>query len=140
MDRFVLAIDQGTTGSRALIVNSSGHIVADAYSEFPQLYPQPGWVEHDPEAIWQTTLGVVRRALAAAQLAPERIGGDRDHQPAGDHGRLGPPHAGAGPQRDRVAVPPVGRDLRPAQGRAGTSPSSAAAPACSWTRISRAPS
>ncbi len=73
MDRFVLAIDQGTTGSRALIVNSSGHIVADAYSEFPQLYPQPGWVEHDPEAIWQTTVGVVRRALAAAQLAPERV-------------------------------------------------------------------
>ena len=73
MDRFVLAIDQGTTGSRALIVNSSGHIVADAYSEFPQIYPQPGWVEHDPEAIWQTTLGVVRRALAAAQLAPERM-------------------------------------------------------------------
>jgi glycerol kinase len=73
MERFVLAIDQGTTGSRALIVNASGHIVADAYSEFPQLYPQPGWVEHDPEAIWQTTLGVVRRALAAAQLTPDRL-------------------------------------------------------------------
>ena len=73
MERFVLAIDQGTTGSRALIVNPSGHIVADAYSEFPQLYPQPGWVEHDPEAIWQTTLGVVRRALAAAQVPLGRI-------------------------------------------------------------------
>ena len=57
MDRFVLAIDQGTTGSRALIVNSSGHIVADAYAEFRQLYPRPGWVEHDPEAIWATTTG-----------------------------------------------------------------------------------
>jgi glycerol kinase len=73
MEKYIMAIDQGTTGSRALIVNSSGHIVADAYSEFPQLYPQPGWVEHDPEAIWQTTLGVVRRALAAAQLPPDRV-------------------------------------------------------------------
>jgi glycerol kinase len=73
MERFILAIDQGTTGSRALIVNAAGHIVADAYSEFPQLYPQPGWVEHDPEAIWQTTLGVMQRALAAANLTPGRI-------------------------------------------------------------------
>ena len=69
MERFVLAIDQGTTGSRALIVNASGHIVADAYSEFPQLYPQPGWVEHDPEAIWQTTL---RRRAAGARRGPAR--------------------------------------------------------------------
>ena len=69
MERFVLAIDQGTTGSRALIVNASGHIVADAYAEFPQLYPQPGWVEHDPEEIWQTTL---RRRAARARRGPAR--------------------------------------------------------------------
>jgi glycerol kinase len=75
MDRFILAIDQGTTGSRVLIVNPAGHIVADAYSEFEQLYPQPGWVEHDPEVIWQTTLGVMRRALAAGDIRPAQIAG-----------------------------------------------------------------
>lgn len=68
-----MAIDQGTTGSRVLIVNPAGHIVANAYSEFPQIYPRPGWVEHDPEAIWQATLSVMRQALAAAAIAPERI-------------------------------------------------------------------
>ncbi len=73
MEQFVMAIDQGTTGSRVLIVNSAGHIVANAYSEFPQIYPRPGWVEHDPEAIWQATLAVMRQALAAAALAPARI-------------------------------------------------------------------
>lgn len=68
-----MAIDQGTTGSRVLIVNPAGHLIANAYSEFPQIYPRPGWVEHDPERIWQTTLEVMRQALAAAALSPERI-------------------------------------------------------------------
>jgi glycerol kinase len=73
MEHYIMAIDQGTTGSRVLIVNPAGHIVANAYSEFPQIYPRPGWVEHDPEAIWQATLSVMRQALAAAAIAPERI-------------------------------------------------------------------
>jgi glycerol kinase len=68
-----MAIDQGTTGSRVLIVNVAGHLVANAYSEFAQIYPRPGWVEHDPETIWQTTREVMRQALAAARLAPDRI-------------------------------------------------------------------
>jgi glycerol kinase len=73
LEKYILAIDQGTTGSRALIVNAAGHPVADAYSEFPQIYPRPGWVEHDPEMIWQTTLQVLRQALAAADLTPDRL-------------------------------------------------------------------
>jgi glycerol kinase len=73
MEKYVLSIDQGTTGSRVLIVNAAGGIIANAYSEFPQLYPRPGWVEHDPEVIWQTTRGVMRQALASAQLAPKHI-------------------------------------------------------------------
>jgi glycerol kinase len=73
MERYILAIDQGTTGSRALIVDRAGRVAADAYEEFPQIYPQPGWVEHDPEAIWEKTLAVVRRAMAAAVLTPGRI-------------------------------------------------------------------
>jgi glycerol kinase len=73
VEQYILAIDQGTTGSRVLIVSPTGHPVANAYSEFPQIYPRPGWVEHDPETIWQTTLHVMRQALVAANLAPERI-------------------------------------------------------------------
>ncbi len=72
-EKYIMAIDQGTTGSRVLIVNPAGHIVANAYSEFPQIYPRPGWVEHEPEAIWQATLSVMRKALASAGIDPGRI-------------------------------------------------------------------
>ncbi|MEY4367515.1 MAG: hypothetical protein RLZ28_930 [Actinomycetota bacterium] len=60
----VLAIDAGTTGVTAAIVNRAGLIVAQGYSEFEQHFEQPGWVEHDPEQIWQATLVAVRAALA----------------------------------------------------------------------------
>jgi glycerol kinase len=73
MERYILSIDQGTTGSRVLIVNPAGHPVANAYSELPQIYPRPGWVEHDPETIWQTTLQVMRQALDSAGLKLDRI-------------------------------------------------------------------
>ncbi|MCU0561360.1 MAG: glycerol kinase GlpK [Desulfobacterales bacterium] len=73
MEHYIMAIDQGTTGSRVLIVNPAGHIVANAYSEFPQVYPRPGWVEHDPEAIWQATRAVMGQALASAGIGPGRI-------------------------------------------------------------------
>ncbi|MGE5255264.1 MAG: glycerol kinase GlpK [Hyphomicrobiales bacterium] len=73
MEQYIMAIDQGTTGSRVLLVSPAGHIVANAYAEFPQIYPRPGWVEHDPEVIWQTTLSVMRQALASANIAAERI-------------------------------------------------------------------
>jgi glycerol kinase len=68
-----MSLDQGTTGSRVLVVNAGGRIVANAYAEFPQIYPRPGWVEHDPEVIWQTSLGVMRQALASADIPPRRI-------------------------------------------------------------------
>jgi glycerol kinase len=73
MERFVMAIDQGTTGSRAVLVDRGGRIAANAYAEFPQIYPRPGWVEHDAEAIWRTTLGVMRGALAQAGADAGRI-------------------------------------------------------------------
>jgi glycerol kinase len=62
-DRAVLAIDAGTTGVTALVVASSGEIVARGYQEFPQHFPRPGWVEHVPEEIWQATLEACREAL-----------------------------------------------------------------------------
>ncbi|MBI5382639.1 MAG: glycerol kinase GlpK [Opitutae bacterium] len=71
--RFVLALDQGTTSSRTIIFDRAGAVVATAQQEFPQLYPQPGWVEHDPLAIWQTQQATAAAALAKAGLAPAAI-------------------------------------------------------------------
>ncbi len=69
----ILALDQGTTSSRAIIFNHRGEIIAQAQREFPQIYPQPGWVEHDPEAIWSSQLETARAALSQSRLKPERI-------------------------------------------------------------------
>lgn len=69
----ILALDQGTTSSRAIIFNHRGEIIAQAQSEFPQIYPQPGWVEHDPNAIWSSQLETARSALNQSRLKPERI-------------------------------------------------------------------
>jgi glycerol kinase len=67
--RFVLALDQGTTGSTALVVDAAGAVRARGYAEVPQHYPQPGWVEHDPEDIWRTVGDAARQALAAAGVS-----------------------------------------------------------------------
>ena len=59
----ILAIDQGTTGTTALLVDVDGNIIARGYQEFTQSYPRPGWVEHDPEEIWDATLPSNRRTF-----------------------------------------------------------------------------
>ncbi len=68
MRGFLLALDQGTTGSRALIYDRNAKVVSSAYQEFPQYYPKPGWVEHDPEEIWRSVLSVIRKSLLSAKL------------------------------------------------------------------------
>jgi glycerol kinase len=65
----VLAIDQGTTGSTALVLDGDGRVLGRATEEFTQHYPQPGWVEHDPQEIWRVSLGVIEAALGEARLA-----------------------------------------------------------------------
>ncbi len=65
---FVLALDQGTTSSRAIVFDRSGLAVGSAQREFPQLFPSPGHVEHDPEAIWDSQLATARQALTNAKL------------------------------------------------------------------------
>jgi len=72
-NKYILALDQGTTSSRAVIVGQNGRIVAAVQEEFPQILPAPGEVEHDPEAIWSSQLAVGRRALAAAGLSADDI-------------------------------------------------------------------
>jgi len=67
--QFLLAIDQGTSSSRTLIYDHSFAVVASAQQEFAQIYPQPGWVEHDPEAIWASVQDVVRQAMREADAS-----------------------------------------------------------------------
>ncbi|ABA24414.1 glycerol kinase [Trichormus variabilis ATCC 29413] len=70
---YILALDLGTTGNRAFIFNNAGKIVAQAYKELTQHYPQPGWLEHDAEEIWQDTCWVMKTAIANAQISPSEI-------------------------------------------------------------------
>ena len=73
MSRYVLSLDQGTTSSRAIVFGRDGRVVASAQQEFPQIYPQPGHVEHDPEAIWESQLLTARSALQKAGLTAADI-------------------------------------------------------------------
>ena len=70
---YVLAIDQGTTSSRAIVFNHDSATVGEAQQEFTQHYPRPGWVEHDANEIWEVTLGVMRQALEDAGVSPGDI-------------------------------------------------------------------
>ena len=68
MASFILAFDQGTTSSRAIVFDGEGHVRGQAQREFRQIFPHPGWVEHDPRDIWSTQFGVAQEAIAAAGL------------------------------------------------------------------------
>src|SRR5712692_957271 len=67
------AVDQGTTGTRFMIFTHDGNVLATAYQEHVQHYPQPGWVEHDPMEIWEKTQQVIKEALAHGGVPPESI-------------------------------------------------------------------
>ena len=69
----ILALDEGTTSARALLLSRSGAIRAAAQREFEQIFPQPGWVEHDPEAIWEAQVRAIREALGQANVRPGDI-------------------------------------------------------------------
>jgi glycerol kinase len=70
---YILALDQGTTSSRAILFNRDGKPLSVAQKEYPQRYPQAGWVEHDPSDIWSTQLGVAGEALARANASPRDV-------------------------------------------------------------------
>ena len=75
MSGFVLAIDQGTTSSRAIVFGADGRIAGSGQEEFAQHFPQSGWVEHDPEDIWRSTLSTCRTALAKAGIGAAQLAG-----------------------------------------------------------------
>lgn len=70
---FILALDQGTTSSRAMIIDQSGTVSSIAQRPFGQIFPQPGWVEHDPVEIWSSQIGTATEALASANLSAADI-------------------------------------------------------------------
>ncbi|MEO8935716.1 MAG: FGGY family carbohydrate kinase, partial [Burkholderiaceae bacterium] len=70
---FLLALDQGTSSSRAIVFDDDGRLVAKAQREFSQIYPRPGWVEHDADDLWTSQLATAREAIAAAGLTARDI-------------------------------------------------------------------
>ena len=71
--KYILAIDQGTTGSRALIFSSDGKIISSHYQEFKQYFPRPGWVEHDAQEIWRSCVNCIKQSLARAKIHSQEI-------------------------------------------------------------------
>ena len=114
---FVLAIDQGTTSSRAIVFRADISIAASAQQEFPQHFPASGWVEHEPEDIWTSTIATCREALKKAGVRRKGHRRDRHHQPARDHRGVGPRHRPGRASRHRLAGPPHRRHLRQTEER-----------------------
>ena len=117
MADYVLAIDQGTTSSRAIIFDKAGSIVSTGQLEHEQIFPKAGWVEHDPAEIWRNTGEVIGQALGKANLtrhdiAAVGITNQRETAVVWDK-----PHRRARVQRDRLAGHPHPVDRRPARGR-----------------------
>lgn len=73
MDKFILALDQGTTGTTVCVVDQKARILSSVNKEHPQIYPQAGWVEHDPEAIWKTVIDGIQEALNQAGVKGDQI-------------------------------------------------------------------
>jgi hypothetical protein len=105
MTTYLLALDQGTSSSRSIVFDREGHIVAIAQKELTQIYPQPGWVEHDPMEIWRGQLATAREVLVKARLTADRHRRHRHHQPARDHGAVGPRRPASAALRHRLARP-----------------------------------
>ena len=117
MQSGVLVIDQGTTSTRAIVFDADGAPVADAQEEIPQIFPRPGWVEHDPESLWSSAVSTAREALRRARREPSDlaalgIANQRETSLIWDRA-TGKPIGNA----DRLAGPANGGGLFGAEGR-----------------------
>lgn len=72
-ESYVMAIDEGTTGTRAIIFDHAGNKVADAQQEFPQYFPKPGWVEHNANEIWNTVLATITNSFISSGITNQRF-------------------------------------------------------------------
>ncbi len=95
MAKYAIALDQGTTSSRAMVFDHGGQVVAVSQKEHEQIYPKPGWVEHDPKEIWARCQEVIDEAVEKAGASTRRHRRARHHQPARDRGGVGPQHGRA---------------------------------------------
>ena len=93
MSKYILSFDQGTTSSRAIIFDKTGAVKAVAQKEFTQIFPQPGWVEHDGNEIWYTQLGVATEVILKAGLTVTRYCGHRNYQSKRDNTGVGQANA-----------------------------------------------
>jgi len=75
MEKYILSLDAGTTSNRAILFNYSGEIVESVQEEFEQIYPKAGWVEHNPQTIWETQLSVIRKVIEKQRIQPSQIAG-----------------------------------------------------------------
>jgi hypothetical protein len=113
MGGYILAIDQGTTSSRAIVFDGKQKIAGVGQKEFPQHFPKSGWVEHELEDIWQSVVETCRAAIADAGHRRLRHRGHRHHQPARDGRACGTGQdRRAGASRHRLAGPAHGGLLR----------------------------
>jgi glycerol kinase len=133
----ILAIDQGTTSTRAIVFD--GHMVpiASDQEEFAQIYPASGWVEHDPEVIWATTLSTVREVAKKAPGPIAAIGITNQRETTWS-GTATPARRSTTPSSGRTGAPPMTAALRATTGHEPMV--TARRPACCSTRISPAPS
>ena len=87
--QYIIALDQGTTSSRSMIFDQHGHIISVAQKEFKQIFPQPGWVEHDAEEIWSTQYGTMAEAVAKANITHAANSRYWHHQSTGNNSSMG---------------------------------------------------
>ena len=112
MEKYIMALDQGTTSSRCILYDRKGNMVSVAQKEFTQIYPRAGWVEHDAMEIWSTQMGVAQEALLKINGTYENIEAigitnQRETTVVWDK-----KHRHSDQQRDCVAVPPYRGVLR----------------------------
>lgn len=119
-NKYVLAIDQGTTSSRAILFNHQGTIITLAQKPFQQYFPKPGWVEHDPNEIWYTQSSVIKEAMAKRMsriaISPVSESLTNGRLPSSGTGRLAFPYTMR--SYGRIAVRRIiARNLNPKAGR-----------------------
>ncbi len=112
MAKYSAAVDQGTTSTRFMIFDHAGKVVAIDQKEHEQIYPKPGWVEHNPLEIWERTQEVIAGALEEERHFPGGYRCCRRHQPARDHRRLGEGNRQTCLQCHRLAGYPHRPDLQ----------------------------
>ncbi len=75
MEKYILAIDQGTTSTRTILYNHNSEVVMSSQREFQQFFPHPGWVQHDANEIWLSTLAVMTETIQMSGIKPEQVAG-----------------------------------------------------------------